>query len=125
MYQRPKGLTTGRPDSVRLEFPNFYFVYKLLHKAIPGPSFGRYKPIPFEYVLTILVSIFLLLPDERKGRESVRLKWREKREREREAFDPNGIGLITDKYIKLYLNSINNILIIFQGYPSWSSYGLQ
>ena len=32
-----------------------------------------YRPIPFEDVLTILVSIFLHLDDERKGRESVRL----------------------------------------------------
>ena len=31
------------------------------------------KRIPFENVLTILVSIFLLLCDERKRRESVRL----------------------------------------------------
>ena len=30
-----------------------------------------YRPIPFEDVLTILVSIFLLLSDKRKGRESV------------------------------------------------------
>ena len=31
------------------------------------------RAIPFEDVLTILVSIFLLLRDERKARESVRL----------------------------------------------------
>ena len=32
-----------------------------------------YRPIPFEDILTILVSIFLLLRDERKGSESGRL----------------------------------------------------
>ena len=31
----------------------------------------HYTPIPFENVLTILVSIFLLLCDERKGRVCV------------------------------------------------------
>ena len=32
-----------------------------------------YRPIPFEDILTILVSIILLLRDERKGSESGRL----------------------------------------------------
>ena len=49
------------------------------------------RPIPFEDVLTILVSIFLLLRDERKWREIVRLTSGKKRGRE--AFDRNGIGL--------------------------------
>ena len=39
--------------------------------------------IPFKDVLTILVSIFLLLRYERKGRLSEGLTWRVKRERER------------------------------------------
>ena len=55
---------------------------------------NHYRPIPFEDLFTILVSIFHLLSDERKGRESVRLTWRKKRERK--AFDPNGIGQKTD-----------------------------
>ena len=41
-----------------------------------------YRTIQFEDVLATLVSIFLLLRDERKGREK----------KGREAFDPNGIG---------------------------------
>ena len=49
------------------------------------------RPIPFEERLTILVSNFYLLRDERKGRESVRVKGRKKRGREYS--DPNGIGL--------------------------------
>ena len=53
---------------------------------------GQYRPIPFEDVLTILVSTFSLIRDERKGRESALLTWRQKRGRE--AFDPNGIGLL-------------------------------
>ena len=48
------------------------------------------RPIPFEYVLTILVSTFHLLRDERKGRKSVCYV---KEKRGREASDPNGIGL--------------------------------
>ena len=40
--------------------------------------FLLYRPIPFEDVLTILVSIFLLKHVERIGRESVRPKWRKK-----------------------------------------------
>ena len=52
---------------------------------------STYRSISFEDVLTMLASNFLLLRDERKGRESVRLRCREKRKRE--AFDPSGIGL--------------------------------
>ena len=37
------------------------------------PQKSDYRPIPFEDALTILVSIFVLLRDERKGRVSVRL----------------------------------------------------
>ena len=48
-----------------------------------------YRPIPFEDVLTILVSIFHLLRDERKGREYVCLTEMEKRGRE--AFDRNDL----------------------------------
>ena len=33
----------------------------------------NYRPIPFDDILTPLVSIFLLLRDERKGRESAPL----------------------------------------------------
>ena len=53
--------------------------------------FSLNRQIPFEDVLTILVSILLKLRDERKGRESVRLTSREKRGRE--AFDLNSIRL--------------------------------
>ena len=41
--------------------------------------------------LPILVSYFYLLRDERKGRDSARVKGRKKRGREDS--DPNGIGL--------------------------------
>ena len=50
----------------------------------------NYRPIPFEKWLTILVSHFYLLCDERKGRESTRVDRRKKRGREDS--DPNGIG---------------------------------
>ena len=42
-------------------------------RAIENCRFGKlgYRPIPFENVLTILVSIFHLLRGERKGIESV------------------------------------------------------
>ena len=43
------------------------------------PFFAKYenfyRPIPFEDVLTILVSIFIVLRDERKGRECDCLTW--------------------------------------------------
>ena len=53
--------------------------------------FLLYRPIPFEDVLTILVSIFLLKRDDRKVKENVGFRSREKRGWE--AFDLNEIGL--------------------------------
>ena len=46
------------------------------------------RPILFEDVITILVSIFVLLREKRKERVSVRLRWM-KGEKGKEAFDPN------------------------------------
>ena len=68
---------------------DFYY-YEIFIYELEAFNFS-YRPISFKDDLTILVSIFHLSSVERKGRESVRLTWREKRGRE--AFDSDEIGL--------------------------------
>ena len=84
-----------------------------------------YKPIPFEDVLTILVSIFFLLRDERKGRESVRLTWSEKRGRE--VFDPNGIGLYGLYWLNLNYEFFMNFELLSKnkGKTQLRNFGMQ
>ena len=71
---------TVHPKKIRLT--HFYLLYC---KNI------CYWPIPFEKWLTIFVSNFYLLREERKGRESARVIWRKKRGRENS--DPDGFRL--------------------------------